>query len=596
MGGHEYEYAINILRSAEAAGFEVALAAHQQFRDNSGLPSRCHVYPVFPFTAHTRHCVSLGGRFNFAIGLDGERLATVDDKPLGGSVRQMLRDSMRHLSDFHRLTSARRRIRGFAGACHRLFQQSKLREGDHVFFATLTEFDLLGLASYLACSPPPPRVSWHLQFHFDFLADCGPGDAERKERRATIRRQIAQALDRLSHCEIHCYGTTEELTDQFNCLGVGAFHYLPFPVNPELRPTLRQPGKRLRVTCAGGMRREKGSHEFAEVVETLRADRYFDGRIEMALQGSRGGLRRLRVSPRDSHAVCADVPLCDLGHPLELDSYWDMIRQTDIGLFLYDSRRYRVRCSGILQEMLASGKPVIVPAGCWLAGQIAEPIFAHVETLRRDVAKVGQIRSEDIEWRRTHARDQTVTGRSDRLSFTDSELLATRLTIPAAATEIVLAFQWLESVDGNAHASVRIEQLDGDGKLLGKSDAILGRRRGGKCVLTVVHRRRQAVQLALKFRNAYGNQRLAVSGVQIDFLDAGENPGCPAGSVGLIAASHEQVPELLRDMIGHYAHYRESAEAFSVSWRRAHHPARTIELLTRDPVPSSRMKTDWRVA
>ena len=50
-------------------------------------------------------------------------------------------------------------------------------------------------------------------------------------------------------------------------------------------------------------------------------------------------------------------------HPLSPEDYIDYIRQAGVGLFLYDSRRYFARCSGVLVEMLASGVPVIVPAG-----------------------------------------------------------------------------------------------------------------------------------------------------------------------------------------------------------------------------------------
>jgi hypothetical protein len=50
--------------------------------------------------------------------------------------------------------------------------------------------------------------------------------------------------------------------------------------------------------------------------------------------------------------------------------------------------------------------------------------------------------------------------------------------------------------------------------------------------------------------------------------------------VGLIATRHTQIPLLLTDMVGHYSHYRESAEVFSRAWRKSLHPARTIAMLT----------------
>jgi hypothetical protein len=44
---------------------------------------------------------------------------------------------------------------------------------------------------------------------------------------------------------------------------------------------------------------------------------------------------------------------------------------------LYDADQYYARCSGVMVEMLKAGVPVIVPAACWMAEQIAEPIFRH---------------------------------------------------------------------------------------------------------------------------------------------------------------------------------------------------------------------------
>ncbi len=72
-------------------------------------------------------------------------------------------------------------------------------------------------------------------------------------------------------------------------------------------------------------------------------------------------------------------PVVYLPHPLERERYVELIRSTDIGLLFYDSRVYYGRRAGVLGELLACGKPVIVPAGCWLANQIQEPIFKYAD-------------------------------------------------------------------------------------------------------------------------------------------------------------------------------------------------------------------------
>ncbi len=74
------------------------------------------------------------------------------------------------------------------------------------------------------------------------------------------------------------------------------------------------------------------------------------------------------------------------------------MRQTDIGLLLYNADDYYARLSGILVEQLAAGIPVIVPAGCWLAEQLAEPNWQHLDRLRRDLPALQHIPASDWSW------------------------------------------------------------------------------------------------------------------------------------------------------------------------------------------------------
>ncbi|MFC1809216.1 hypothetical protein ACFL3D_03735 [Candidatus Omnitrophota bacterium] len=46
--------------------------------------------------------------------------------------------------------------------------------------------------------------------------------------------------------------------------------------------------------------------------------------------------------------------------------YWQMIRQSKIGIIPYDSYEYAIRASGILEDFLLGGVPVVVPKDSWL--------------------------------------------------------------------------------------------------------------------------------------------------------------------------------------------------------------------------------------
>ncbi len=586
VGGHEYDYAVNVVRSAEASGYAVALGVNRRFRDRSGLPERWPVYPVFPHTAHTKHCVSMGGHDHLPAALNGGRLPLATDTP--GVQPSGKSPSARTgvFAEFRRRFSRRHRIRGFAQACKRVFEKIGLSAGDQVFLATFTEFDLLGLTTYLIAHPESRLADWHLQFHFDLFEGCRKDEENRRERMAVVRRQFRYALDLLTNHRTYLYTTTDDLAAQYDELGVGSFGGLPYPVNPALQLRAPSLGNVLRVTCAGGMRREKGIRQLGSILKSLRSESYFDSKIEIAAQITRLKLQRIGVSDISRNRDRADVRVLCLPYPLEIDSYHELIRQTDIGLFLYDKHRYHVRCSGILQEMLAAGKPVIVPAGCWLAGQVAEPIARHVERLRSSLPSVGLIRHDDISW--TVARRATGTGHDKEPgvltagdpTFTDTELAATELAVPGSATELVMAFRRAGTIEAGTYVGMRTEQFDRDGILVDRFESVVGCRSGNRSVPTLLHLDPRTARVAVRLYNPYQRDRLAVTDFEVEFLDSQQVGGCPAGRVGLIAAGYAQVPRLLREMVERYDHYRESAERFSHVWLQTHDPARTIDILT----------------
>jgi hypothetical protein len=579
VGGHEYDYALNILRSAEADGYSVILATNRRFRDHSGLPDRWPVYPLFPYTSHTRYCIAYGGHDHLPIGFDGRQLEPRRAATRPRSLRQLLTGGTAAPGRLRRWLGAHRRIRALTRSLRQLFTTVQLAEGDQVFLATFTEFDLLGLSKYLQDQPQSRGADWHMQFHFDLYESCGWDDPRHGERRSVAQRQFQYSLDQLSHHRIHLYNTTRELAAQYNDLGVASFRHLPYPVSPTLRCRRAPRRGQLRITCAGGMRREKGTHNLGTLVTTLRNDPFFDGKVEISAQMRKEKLQQLGVSRTTGAGQRADVRFVDLPYPLELDSYHNLIRETDIGLFLYDQRRYHVRCSGILLEMITAGKPVIVPAGCWLAEQIAEPVFAHAEHLCRTLPSVGQLHAGDWRWEQVNGGD-TAAGTAHAVVFTNAAPVTTVLPVPTSATEFVMAFRRRGSAESGTYISLQTEQFDQDGAVLDRFEAVVGHRSEDRSIPILTRLDPRAVRIGVRLCNAYHVSQLAVTDVEADFLRA-RGPGrCPLSRAGLIAARFEHIPRLLREMVEHYAHYRTSAEEFARVWLESHHPARTVGLLT----------------
>jgi glycosyltransferase involved in cell wall biosynthesis len=128
------------------------------------------------------------------------------------------------------------------------------------------------------------------------------------------------------------------------------------------------------------MREEKGSHSLSRVVRDIWQDPFLRGAVQILIQANRASFAETPNFPpglvphwgHDYREVrSSTAPVVFVPHPLNAADYVDLISRADIGLFLYDSRTYFARCSGVLLEMLCAGVPVIVPAGCWLADQVA---------------------------------------------------------------------------------------------------------------------------------------------------------------------------------------------------------------------------------
>ena len=89
--------------------------------------------------------------------------------------------------------------------------------------------------------------------------------------------------------------------------------------------------------------------------------------------------------------------------------------------------------------------------------------------------------------------------------------------------------------------------------------------------------------ICVAFENAYHDLAVSIMDLEFRFLPAeGKLSTYPEGQVGFISAGSEQVPELLRNLIEHYLHYKRTAEKFSETWNRDHAPSRTVEILEKE--------------
>jgi glycosyltransferase involved in cell wall biosynthesis len=607
VGGHHYAYAANVLRAAEAMGHEIVLIAHAGFRPPADLPTSWRLIPAFTRDAYHGFSVFDGNEQSLRSMISLYPQA----KSLGGRTWDWLQANInwRNVSRTHRRRVRQRRknlrqtshvLDQFVRECDEAFKLFDVCAGDTVFVPTLTEFDLKWIVMFLARRPNLSGTPWHLQFHFNFLEGREPEYSTQCEQLEAMRKHFAAQIAHVPDHRLLFYTTTRPLAAQYERLGVGPFQPLPYPVTSESSVRNAEPARvkahrRFRLTCGGCVRPEKGYEWLNSAVADLWDDYFAPGRLQLVIQTDVKNLplslpRRQRPQFVDDIArvESADAPVVCVRGPLPADDYARLIQAADIGLFLYDSRRYYTRCSGVLLEMLSAGVPVIVPAGCWLSAQIAEEVSSHLDALLPSLSTVKHLSAAEAGWRpmsiasvrasgdqppgiptATKIRDAVVFGGTD-------DVASCTLRLPVSATDLGLRLTWPDSSPPGVYVRLVSRQFDASGRSVATYSTILEQRADHQATPALVHLRGNAARVELILENAF-NDSTVVADVDLTFVAADGH--CAAGASGLIAADRGQLPELLADLTQNYAHYRQTATAFAKQLTWNHLPERTVAAL-----------------
>lgn len=583
-GGHHFDYVQCIARAADEMGFETVIGAHRSFQSNH----LSNVRSVFRNTTYQPDSYLAGLRHLTRRKTDFLQTATENRNWLGRVRRcwTLRRHTKRRAKFIHR----------FAADCARYFRNIKFEEGDHVFFTTVSELELLALSQYLSNRPNSLAAHWHLQFHFNLFE----GRTPEYDRQSAVARSISECFDtaasRMPCHRVHFYTTSELLSEQYRRLNVGEFEVLPYPVSDSFRPAdsaeaeWTQHGKPLRFTCPGAIRREKGHIEYLQpLVNKIWEPHLSKGRMQLVIQRPPKKLvqgEKIELEfPADDIEEGSEV-VDYLPHPLPSDQYSDLIRSTDCGLLFYDSRTYYSRRAGVMGELLSCGKPVIVSAGSWLAEQIKETNFRYVESLA----------SSEMAARRLALRELTWAGNNVPLpggvvSFDDHRHpFELSFELDEGEDGFCIFWDWHWPLDNGVFN--RIELLDerqDDG--VQQVQTIGHRENDSACVYFRVAAGRSRVRL--RFRNAFHHSMASIRKLQIVTLNS-QSREVPLGTVGIVAADEQQLPQCIDEMVKHYDHYRRSAGQFAHSWYSRHQPKRTIAHLM--SVEEERQRAQRRAA
>ena len=572
IGGHHYDYARCVARAACEDGFQVTIGTHNKFRDKSLEPFG-EIRRTF--RNHTYHGDSY---------LSGLRQIKRTKRNFANLKKRQRKFSYKNLAESWQLARHHARrdsyIRSFARDCERLFKHHLLTENDHAFFTTVNEMEFMGLAAFLSNHPRTLQVTWHLQFHFNLFDGRTPEYRSQHQTARTVQTCFDAAFARIPYHQINFYATSDTLADQFNRLQVGNFQILEYPIRPEIMDpapqkqiTTETEDKPIKITCPGGVRREKKAVEYLQpLVNDIWDEHLASGNVQLILQQphrSWPAKKKIELQPPRSTSDRSDwVKYYE--HPLSDDEYANLIHETDCGLLFYDSRVYFSRRAGVLGELLSCGKPVVVPAGSWLADQIQEPIFRHVESLVEEAEQTRVLQLDHLQW-----NQDNVPLPGGIVSFDQSQHpFQFEFELQTFENAVAVEFDWHWPTRRGTYCQISLQ--NGESENSSPHVQVVGHRSGKQNAICFFPT--EGTKVRIQLANAFHDASASIRNLSIHALRVPENS--PIGAVGVIAANELQLSAAMDEMISHFAHYRQTAETFSGSWCQSHDPRQTVNRLT----------------
>jgi len=278
IGGHHFDYTLQIAQTAAMQQCEVVVASHRKFTNGSRLDHYARVHPVFRTTTYSKYSLLAGlrsmhskppialrtaGRF----GRMGKRhsphqptieqpdlerseskytgggdFVAADRFPLMRSTGRWLGQRIANLKamagrlnyglQYLQESSGRNQaVKAFAGDCQTFFRHVGLNESDHVFFTTINDLELAGLLTYWMSNPESYQPNWHMQFHFDVFAGRPPEYRIQLPNMEPLRDLFEDIEIAVPSYQIHYYATTASIADQYQRLSARPIHELTYPIS-----------------------------------------------------------------------------------------------------------------------------------------------------------------------------------------------------------------------------------------------------------------------------------------------------------------------------------------------------------------------------
>jgi len=473
---------------------------------------------------------------------------------------------------------ARAKRADFARATTRLLRKLPLSERDVVFVPTLGESEMVALLDVFDRVEAASRPSYHLLFRRNLYEGRESTFDSQDDPLLPVRNAFLRFRTKKTSQRAYFYTDTEELSRQYNRMGVFSFGVCPIPHTvPLAEGPLR--GDPLRVTYLGDARREKGYHHLPGLVQDLWAEYALKEKVKFVFQSN------YNVDPGEAAAVVARGQLSTFPEeyvrlilkPCSSAKYRDLLVNAGIVVLPYSSLQYYARSSGVLIEALSAGIPVVVPPHCWLSGQIAEP----GERYRWQLASSEWAQPAlSLDWRLDDVRSECVAPPSGpyRIGGAGSGLAAW-IDVPQGASHLLASVRadWTPG----AFVALHSDHCDEARRKIFTAREILGPGgpEGRACSLIAVGSGTRRIRISLS--NAFEEATVSLFEASARWLTLPAGQAIPMSAAG-VAYSSETPAALagaVREVLDHYDHYRRTARDFAATIGERHSAGRLIERL-----------------
>jgi len=261
----------------------------------------------------------------------------------------------------------------FASDLKKLLSKKLFQPGDLVFVPTASLTELKALDRVLRKVPMAQKLRWRILFRRDLVEGRRVSSLTAAKKQAVFRPWRKTLYSIRLHgfrTDIAFFTDTDELTADYNTLGVYAVKTAVIPVAPELHAP-QTPTKPLTALYLGDARDEKGFPLLPALMrQTL--DLIKSKRLRYVCQSNfniPGGEKESSRALDKLRETQAETGVQLMPGPLSANEYHRLIQSAGMVIVPYKPENYQARSSGIFAEALAAGVPCLVPAGTSMARQ-----------------------------------------------------------------------------------------------------------------------------------------------------------------------------------------------------------------------------------